>query len=203
MESKIPPQKTGGYNDTVSDIFFETEQEAKKHYQTVKARFLDINNWEKWAGDNKAAFTLYDKNGLEISRLPTIGDYFRINIPGPNNPTGEGDDWVQIEDLQVLDTENEESVSMRVRPASAPITEGDETAHFYAEHATSNFVVKRIGIKILAEVHGRNEKPNTEDLGLVEKIRNTVVAIGGILVAGKYQWKALTQGLVKLEESEA
>lgn len=203
MESKIPQQKTGASHDTASDIIFDTEEEAKKHYQLVKARFLDINSWEKWAGDNKAEFTLYDKDGNEISRLPTVGDYFRINIPGPNNPTGKGDDWVQIEDLQVSDGEQQQSVSMRVRPASPPITGGAETAHFYAEEATSNFVIKRIGIKILAEVHGRNEKPNTENLNVIEKIRNTVVALGGILGAGKFQWKALTQGLIQLEEHKS
>lgn len=199
MESKIPQQHTGGHSDTVSRIELSDEQSAIQHFQTVKKRLLDINNWEKYAGEEKAEFTLYSASGTQKTSNPEKGDYFRINIPGPGNPSGEGDDWVQIEEIKEENTGHSESVFMRVRPCSFPLNDKPETAHFFDEKATSNFLIKREGNLISAEVHGRNEEPNTEDVGIIEKIRNTVVAIGGMLLGSKIQWKGLTDGLLALE----
>jgi hypothetical protein len=70
-------------------------------------------------------------------------------------------------------------------------------AHFFTEEATSNFMVKRVGNKVSAEVHGRNEKPNTEAEKLVDKARNTAVATGAVTGFAKLQWKSLVNGLIK------
>lgn len=197
MENKIPQQQEGGHSDTVSDKQFSTAEDAKQFFETVKKRFLDVNHWELFAGEEKAEFSLFDANGYAKTSEPQEHDYFRINIPGPNNKTGEKFDWVRIEKIEHKENSDEESVMIRVRPCACPHNSEEATAHFFDEDATSTFIVKREGNKIYAEVHGRNEKPNTENLGIVEKIRNTLVAIGGILGGSKFQWKSLTEGLLK------
>ncbi|MGZ5273910.1 MAG: hypothetical protein ACXWCA_06330 [Kaistella sp.] len=200
MEEKIPPQKTGAKSDTISEIELQTEQVAKEHFDKVKRRFLDVNCWELFAGTEKAEFSLRNAKGELSLDPPKIGDYFRIKIPGLHNPTGDGYDWVQVENYESEDSEHLECLYIRVRPTSDPTKPDETTAHFFDPKATSNFLIKREGNKISAEVHGRNEVPNTEDLSVIEKIRNSLVAVGGIIAGSKFQWKSLTEGLIKYEE---
>ena len=49
---------------------------------------------------------------------------------------------------------------------------------------------------ISAEVHGRNEKPNTSAENLPDKIRNAVVGIGAVAGFAKIQWQKLVKGLL-------
>lgn len=199
MDNKIPAQHDGGHSDTVSKQEFNTADEAKTFFETVKARFLNVNQWELFAGKEKTEFAMMTASGEILYREPAEGDFFRINIPGPNNPSGDKYDWVQVEEKEHKTLADEESIMIRVRPCPSPLNAKDETAHFFSDDATSTFIVKREGNVIFAEVHGRNEKPNTENLGVVEKIRNTLVAIGGILGGSKFQWKSLTEGLLKTD----
>jgi len=192
----IPPQKKGNFNDTSSERLFTTEKQAKLYFRLVRQRLLSIHEWHKIAGEEKAEFALVNKSGQVVKRLPTIGDYLRISIPGPTNQSGDGYDWVKVEDIHEEDNLHEELISIKVRPSSSPQNDKPVTAHFFDEAATSNFIVKREGTKISAEVHGRNEKPNLEDLNLIEKIRNSFVALGGIFGASKIQWKSFTDGLL-------
>lgn len=196
MKIAIPSQKKGNHNDTVSERLFSTEKQAKLYFRIVRQRLLAINDWHKIAGEEKAEFALANKEGLLVKRLPIMGDYFRINLPGPDNQSGEGFDWVRVEDIHEDDKLHEEFVFIKVRPSSNPQNNNTETAHFFDNAATSTFIVKRDGNKLSAEVHTRNEKPNIKGLNLAEKIRNTFVALGGIFGASKIQWKSLTDGLL-------
>lgn len=200
MHEKIPPQKTGAKSDTISEIELHTLQEAKDHFDKVKRRFLDVNCWELFAGTEKAEFSLRDDKGKLSLDHPKVGDYFRIKVPGLHNPTGDGYDWVQVEKFEKEESESSECLYIRVRPTSDPTKPEDTTAHFFDSKATSNFLIKREGKKISAEVHGRNEIPNTENLNVIEKIRNSLVAVGGMIAGSKFQWKSLTEGLIKHEE---
>lgn len=199
MHEKIPPQKTGAKSDTLAEIELDSVQEAQNHFDVVKRRFLDVNCWELFAGTEKAQFSLRDHNGELSLDPPKVGDYFRIKIPGLHNPTGDGYDWVQVEKFEQEQSKDSECLYIRVRPTSDPTKPDDTTAHFFDSKATSNFLIKREGKKISAEVHGRNEVPNTEDLSVLEKIRNSLVAVGGIIGGSKFQWKSLTEGLIKYE----
>ena len=110
MEEKIPPQKTGAKSDTISEIELDSEQSAISHFDLVKRRFLDVNCWELFAGTEKAEFSLRDGQGKLSLDPPKIGDYFRIKIPGLHNPTGDGYDWVQVENYESEDSEHSENV---------------------------------------------------------------------------------------------
>lgn len=194
VKNELPPQHTGASSDTVSSWQGETEAAAQAHFDTVRRRFLDVNSWQELAGKGMtAAFVLHDEAGQPVARTPQPGDHIRINIPGPGNDTGEGYDWVRV--LQVNDGADE--VFMQVKPAPAPVNNSGEVAHFFKEDATSNFVITRKGSEITGEVHGRNEVPNTDNDSILDKVRNAVTAITGILFASKIQWKLLTTGWVQ------
>jgi hypothetical protein len=204
MENKtadnlIPEQQTGGESNTVAEVVLSNEQEAKQFFVVACQRVMNVNEWHHLAGAASADFILCDAIGNEVKRTAEKGDFIKIDIPGPGTVSGEGYDWVQIEAIEKVQSPEEESLLMRVRPATNPLNEKDDTAHFFTEEATSNFVVRRQGLTIKAEVHGRNEKPNIKAETVVDKARNAAVATGAITAFSKLQWKSLVNGLVQLD----
>jgi hypothetical protein len=161
---------------------------------------LGVNNWHHYAGKLAADFQLTDSNGKEVNRPVEKADHFKIDIPGPGPVTGDGFDWVQVEAIEENEEGEEQSITIRVRPATNPNNERKDIAHFFSDDATSCFMVKRQHNTVTAAVYGRNEKPNTQTETLSDKARNAAVAGGAITGFSKLQWKSLVNGLVKKED---
>lgn len=195
----VPEQKTGAKTDVVSTEEFPSIDEARAFFQQCKQRLLNINGWSKLGGKASADFKLADKDGNEVQRsVAERGDHFKIDIPGPGTITGEGYDWVKIEDIEdsTDGTEDQEVVALRVRPTGNPNNDKTDVAHFFTDEATSSFIVQRKGNVVSAEVHGRNEKPNTAADAVIDKTRNTMVAAGAMAGFSEVQWKSLVNGLL-------
>ncbi len=197
MNHQIPAQQKGAESIANSEIELSSIEEARAHYQIVKARFLDINSWELFAGEEKAEFSLRDEKGDLSLEKPQVGNYVSIKIPLLHNTDEEGLDWVKIEVCEEFISVEEESFYIRLRPTSKPGDSKTKITHFLDDDATSNFIIKRIGCKIIAEVIARNEVPNFKDKTIMEKVRNKVVAVGGMFFGSKLQWEGLTNGLIK------
>ena len=195
----IPKQKLGASTDAVSKIKMATVDEALWEFEIVKDRMLDVSHWHDLTGEIFAKFQLIDGCGNELYRRAREGDYLRIEIPSSDNKSGEGYDWVKIELIEFSDNEAEsfEYVAMNVRPCPNPLNQDQATAHFFKDVAISTFIVRRKLNVISAEVHGRNEEPNTDDLSFTNRIRNFFVGIGAIMGFSQLQWKTLVDGLVK------
>lgn len=193
FERAIPQQQEGIETNTESEIAFTKEEEAKSFFEIAKERLLKVNKWHSYAGLATAGFQLTDEKGNPVDRLPKKGDHFKIDIPGPGTITGEGNDWVQIEEIN----DEENYIGIRVRPATNPTNDSNDVAHFFADSATSSFIVKRDNLTVIAGVYGRNEKPNTKTETVIDKIRNATVATGALSGFSKLQWKSLVNGLVK------
>jgi hypothetical protein len=198
MENKdqIPRQTKGAQTDTQHSVSFGNENEAISNYQEAKNRLFNVSKWHSYAGSGTADFQLADSNGEPVFRPARQGDHFRINIPGPGLKTGDGEDWVQIENIGEVDEMNSNRAYIVVRPATNPLNTKSDTAHFFKDEATSTFIIRRDGNTVSAEVHGRNELPNTENESLIDKARNVVVALGAMAGMSKLQWGALTRGLI-------
>jgi hypothetical protein len=196
-ENIVPEQHEGGATNTESVETFDTIEAARAFYQVVSNRLLNVNAWHDYAGKGTAAFQLTDEHGTEVVRTAQKGDHFKIDIPGPGSVTGEGYDWVQIEEIVEEHNEDTDTIAIRVRPTSNPRNDKQDVAHFFTDDATSNFIVKREGTQVLAAVRGRNEKPNTKAEAIIDKARNTAVATGAITGFSNYQWKSLVTGLLK------
>jgi hypothetical protein len=195
----IPSQDSGMQTNTESTEELATEKEAKDFYVTVCKRLMDINNWQQYAGKATASFQLTDNSGKDVKRDPQKGDHLKIDIPGPGSVSGQGFDWVQIEAIEKDQDENTQWNAIRVRPATSPLNEKEDVAHFFSDDTTSTFMVRQEGKKVIAGVYGRNEKPNTNTETTIDKIRNTAIATGAITGFSKIQWKSLVNGLVKKE----
>jgi hypothetical protein len=194
----VPDQHTGKQIDTESSIQFDTTDEAQAFFKVAKSRLLNVNQWHELAGKALAVFHLTDENGVEINRTVKQGDHFKIDIPGPGSKSGEGYDWVHVESV-VEETSQPtiESVGIRVRPAPNPQTNKEETAHFYSDQSTSNFIVTREGNTITASVYDRNTSTNPEAENITDRLRHSTVGAGAISIFSKIQWKSLVEGLLK------
>lgn len=198
--SLIPEQQTGKAIDAVSSVKLGNEEMAKEFFKIVKNRLQDVNSWREIAGNLSASFQLVDNDGIDIQRNARKGDYFKIDIPGPGNKTGEGYDWVQIEDIQSISLPDMEHFGFRVRPTDNPQSNRQDIAHFYSRESTSTFTVTRKGNKVTAGIYDRNTKPNKDANFTTDKIRDAVVGTAGVISLSRIQWKNLTDGLLNIEQ---
>ncbi len=198
----IPEQFTGKEIVAEASAEFEDNTKATRFYEVAKGRLLNCNNWHKIAEGISTTFQLIDKNGDEVNRKAEKGDYFKIDIPGPGSKAGKGYDWVFIEDLKEVTENDVKSTGFRVRPTVNPKGESNDVAHFYAESATSSFIVTREGKTVLATIVDRNIQPNKDPESVVDKIRDTVVGVGALTSFSKIQWQNLADGLIKQEEKQ-
>lgn len=200
----IPTQKEGQHTDTVAEQVLDDLQTAQFYFEIAKQRLLDVNNWHHISKIEASVFTLINEKGEKLNSTAKVGDYFKIDIPGPGSKVGNGYDWVKIELIQEIKNEglDKEALIMKVRPAKNPERQDKEVAHFLKDKATSTFIVAREGSKIAAEVHGRNEMPNIGVTPLIDKVRNAVIGLGAIIGISVLQWKLLTEGIVSLNPKE-
>lgn len=199
-DQTIPENKEGAEVNVEESIELSSHDEAVEYFGVVKERFLNISSWKDLAGTLSAGFALTNEQGQEIDTFPRKGNYFKIDIPAPGIISGEGYDWVRVEEVTEEKEGDCEYIAIRVRPASSPVNEKKDVAHFYTDEATSNFIVRRDGTKITAGVYGRNEKPNVKSETLLDKARNAIVGSGAITGFASLQWKGLVNGLLKQED---
>jgi len=197
----IPDQQTGKAIDAESSVELNNIEEAKAFFNVVKSRLQNVNNWHMFAKGISAEFKLVNNEGVEVQRSAEKGDYLKIDIPGPGSDSGNGYDWVQIEEVESRQDEEVESFSFRVRPAQNPKNKKDNTAHFYSPESTSSFTVTREKNKVTAAIYDRNIKPNKEADSITDTVRNAVVGAAGIIAFSKIQWKNLTDGLLSTENN--
>ncbi len=196
--NSIPPQRKGMQADIIEMEIASDPQEAKLLFLKARERLFDIAHWGDISEGLSASFMLTDASGIRTEDFPKPGDHIRINIPGPGSVAGEGYDWVRVElveDKRSVATDEEWSV-MKVRPSEDP-GKREGVAHFLENQATSSFVVRRKDNTVSAEVHGRNEKPNTGAKKITDKIRNALVGSAAAAGVGKIQWQKLAKGLLK------
>lgn len=193
-KEKVPEQHDGAKSDIRHIKEAVSNDEAALLYLRARKNILDVNNWQNIAGKLSASFRLTDPRGNEISRLPLAGDFIKIHLPTSRS---EKFDWVRIEQVAEEHPDDYTSrVQIQVRPADPP-TGQEETEHFFSGEATSSFFVERKGKRVIAEVHGRNELPNLEAPGLINKVRNIFIAVGAMAGLNTPQWKALVKGVLE------
>ncbi len=199
----IPAQREGVRADIIEIRIAPDLQEAKLLFLKTRERLYDISQWGDISDGLSADFKLTDDTGLLKKDFPIPGDYIRIDIPGPGSAAGDGYDWVRIEQVEDkrMPEADEEWSAMTVRPAEDPVRK-EGTAHFFKDSATSTFIVKRKDTIVSAQVHGRNEKPNTSAKKLADKVRNVLVGTAAATGVSKIQWQKLVKGLLNKNDPE-
>jgi hypothetical protein len=194
----IPTQQIGQQTDAEVDKIFPSPREARIAYHKASERLLDVNQWHRISALEAGCFKLIDSGGNGLDREAREKDFIRIDIPGPETAVGIGYDWVHIEHMEKFSDEGEDTefTLFVTRPSKIPGELDPRTAHFFSDRASSTFIVFRRGNVLSAEVHGRNEVPNTEGLDLLDQARNLVVNGGSAVGLSFTQWHLLVSGIL-------
>jgi hypothetical protein len=194
---QIPKHIRGKSSDIVSMVCKEDEILAIEHFKEVKNHLISVNKWHTYSDDIRTDFYLVDENDNLVSKGFEIGNYIKINIPGPGNPSGKGFDWTEITSIQDgSDETNNPFFAFTVKPCAAPNVASNSTTHFYTDDTTNTFVARCVSNCVYLEVHSRNELENTKNVPILDKIRNKAIAVGGKLGLGNLNWDAFTKGLL-------
>lgn len=195
----VPEQKTGKEIDATASVLLPNDTVAREFFTTAVNRLQTISEWARLAGDPSAQFTLTDSEGNIVDRPVQKGDYLKIKIPGPGNREGNDYDWVTVEEIEIMTSEDTNRYAFRVRPARNPQEQRSNVAHFYSEDSTSTFSITREKNVVTAAIFDRNTKPNTEADTAAGKVRDAVVGAAGIVAFSRIQWQKLVNGILKRE----
>ena len=199
----VPVNTVGKILDIEYTVTENDLPEALTTYKRACKRLLNPPIWQLLSANLSAEFLLFTNGNNYAERLMQEGDFLRIDIPGPGSKAGDGYDWVRVETIQDnVDKEADESIGITVRSAENPGKPGAGTAHFFKEGASSTFIIKRTGNTINACYYGRNELPNTQNISIIDKLRNGLVAAGALAGISNLQWSALLKGLLAVEIGE-
>jgi len=190
----LPHQTVGSSIDVIEKRMASSSLEADFIFKRATERLLNVNNWGKLA--EVSSFQIITSKGLAIQKNVCEKDYIRIDIPGPGTHNGMGYDWVQVEKIEDFDSNDEKIFAMTVRPCPHPLEPNGETAHFLKNTATSTFIIRKNGLQILAEEHGRNEEANTDVIKLFDKGRNFAVGLAAKMGLSYPQWKNLVKAFL-------
>lgn len=200
LNEVVPQQISGKSSFTHSHTRCRNNNHAKECYRVAAERLQQVNRWHEYAGKPTASFQLFDEAGNAVNRPVQKADYLSINIPGPDNPDGDGADWVQVQEVGERSSEEQQLTFITVRSAANPLVRESHPSHFFDQPATSTFVIFRRQLTITAAVFGRNEHSNLRSANWFTRIRNWFVYIGAQLGLARLQWKALTHGLLYVNQ---
>lgn len=194
----IPEQTEGNQSDVIEFVDLPARQQAHNLFLLAKDRLKDISNWHTICGHGSTKFTLTDTQGNPLYRMAEKGDLFYIDLPSPGTLAGDGLDWVRIENLEEFSDPNGETeyIVITARPVANPKHSKEEIAHFFSHKSTNTFIVERYLNHVSAAVHGRNETTNTDNTGIYDTVRNTIVALTARTGLSGPQWKTLVKGLL-------
>lgn len=194
---KIPLQREGEFHDVVSMHCAENIEMALRKFESVERRLISVNDWHSLSPNVKAKFQQFHSETHEPTSALKVGNFIRIEIPGPGNPSGNGYDWTKISDIQIgSDNEILPFFAMTIIPCAAPDTTENTVAHFYGDESSNTFVIRRIGDCLYTEVHGRNQLANTSDVPLLDSIRNKAIVLGSKIGIGSLNWLAFSEAIL-------
>lgn len=200
MKNIIPQQYEGKKLDCFESLELGDLGAARRFYSIAQQRLLDIKNWANITDIPSARFQLVDSQNNMLNRPVEVGDFIRIDIPGPGLPSSNGYDWVRVEDIKSNSTDEYQRTALTLRPASDPTNDNPDTAHFFKASATSTILVEQRSNSVSAHYAGRNEIVNDENELFADNFRNFLVGLTAKTGASFPQWKALVAAIVKNQD---
>ncbi len=89
-KEEVPEQELGNKTNDCQIITLPTKEDAEQLFRESLNRLLEVNKWKETSEKPLASFHLSDASGQPVQRKAAPGDYIRISLPGPGNPTGRG-----------------------------------------------------------------------------------------------------------------
>lgn len=194
----IPANLTGKPLDIQRPVEKEKPENAIELYEAAFYKLQRPGTWKNFASATGTEFTLVKATGNTEADIAEMGDFIKIDLPGPGPASGGGFDWVQVEwwNENVIPG-MDASAALRLRACSNPVDEHQKTtAHFFKDTATSTFVIQRKESVVTAMYAGRNEVPNIAESKMLDKLRNAVVSFAAMAGFSAFQWSDFLDGLL-------
>ena len=200
LDNSIVPENKIGKAVDIEHSITVAESEAKKVYETARERLLNPGCWQKLSGSASATFEVISVDNVSLKEVRE-NDYLRIDIPGPGAAEGDGFDWVKVETIEEDKVQNaDRSIALKLRASPNPNSDKTSAAHFFKEDATSSFIITLKSDTITVSYYGRNEVPNVKNVSIIDKVRNTLVAIGAAIGLSEIQWNSLVKGFLEIDK---
>lgn len=196
----VPEQKSGSEINATASVLLANDTVAREFFTTAVNRLQTVSEWARLAGEPSAEFLLTDSEGAVVDRPLQKGDYLKIKIPGPGNTQGDGYDWVNVEEVEFMSSEDMNRYAFRVRPARNPTEPMSTVTHFYSEDSTSTFSITREKNVVTTAIFDRNTKPNTDADTAAGKIRDALVGVAGVVAFSRIQWQNLVDGILRRDD---
>lgn len=171
---------------------FSGEAEAAQIFSVLKAKLLNINEWN--AHSLLSTFGLYDENGqrLQTEKL-SVGIFMQIALKGTVKY-----DWVRV--IDIYEAAADEFI-ITVKPTFDPTADEIDksvVSHFFTDESTNNFCLLRRADTVALYVIGLNEKLNTrETKNALEAARNVAVNLGSYLGVQRGEWEKFCHHLLE------
>lgn len=175
-----------------SENHYDDPERARKAFYKSKMKLFDVAKWSQ-LDEPTSKFELFKSNGTPVkSKKPRVGDYIKIDLPGPTP-----ENWVKV--VEVID--NDSTASFTVSPSEDPREKDGEIEHFFIKEATSEFKVELLGNTIKGYEIGKNEGINNAGYEAGKRaLVNTLIAEGGWAGFQDYQWNKVTDYFVHKKE---
>ena len=125
------------------------------------------------------------------------GDHLRIRIPGPSLASGNGFDWVSVEQVGEVRLPEGALFYLVFDPSANPCRPTQEIAHFLGNGASTCFILHVRDHAVRLAIISRNEQRNTQVSRLKDRVRNFIVGLGAAYGLSKAQWTKLAKTLLK------
>lgn len=198
VDDIIPLNTVGKPLDIEKSVLKHNVSEAIETYHTAYCKLRRPAGWMNFTAAWGTEVTLEKAKHNNSKNLIELGDYIRIDMPGPGPHNGGGFDWVQAELLEENVFEDASaSFVMRLRACANPQNNSNENiSHFFKGSATSTFIIRRDETEVKAIYAGRNEVPNLKNTDLHDKLRNAAVSFAALAGFSKIQWTGFLQSLL-------
>lgn len=113
--------------ETEHHVLLNSIDEARKHYDIVVDRFLNLNRWHELLKLTDIRFYVNNAFGVHVQREVTTGDYIHIESGNHELPK-----WLYIDELSEFSNEQMQVTSIYVHPSQNPF-----------EHSTNSLIVSR------------------------------------------------------------
>ena len=182
-ENYVPGQQLGTRINALESLYCKSEEEAKRFFELVKDRLMDVNAWKCTAAGKFPEVSLNDTNGKKVERRAQVGDFIQFSIKGKHC------NWASITQIVHNQREHGEVVQLIVEPISE---KGEKE-----QNGNSIFQVRRRGKLITAEEQGNNDLPNADVFVPINSLRNSFISWGAKMATSYPIWKALVVGILK------
>lgn len=193
----VPPNQKGKALDVEETATCKSYEDAIVRYLIAYRRLLNPSVWPQVSKIPTLDIQLITASGEKLDRFLQVGDYLRIDIPGPGPSLGAGYDWMKVAALQEnFDLDADKSLAFKLEVSADPTGKDNRVAHFFERGASSSFVLKWKDKTLTVSYHGRNEVANNGSLPLTDKVRNSLITLSARARLSNTVWKSLVAGLL-------